>query len=85
MIKIEGFKDELQKLGLIDKIYTQELLKEANNIGLDFRDDVRANTPVGRTGDLRRSTNFDGAELKNKDIEIKIYNNIEYALIMWGI
>ena len=84
MIKIDGMEESLKILREIGEVYDEEILKEANDIGLDFRDDVRANTPVD-TGELRRSTNFDGAEKKSGYIEIKNYNNTPYALIMWGI
>lgn len=78
MIKIDGMEESLKILREIGEVYDEEILKEANDIGLDFRDDVRANTPVD-TGELRRSTNFDGAEKKSGYIEIKNYNNTPYA------
>lgn len=78
MIKIDGMEESLKILREIGEVYDEEILKEANDIGLDFRDDVRANTPVD-TGDLRRSTNFDGTKKTGKNFEIKVYNNLGYA------
>lgn len=78
MIKIDGMEESLKILREIGEVYDEEILKEANDIGLDFRDDVRANTPVD-TGDLRRSTHFTGVEKTGDVIEIKVFNNLKYA------
>lgn len=85
MIKIDGMEESLKILREIGEVYDEEILKEANDIGLDFRDDVRANTPPVRsntpagTGDLRRGTNFDGTEKTGTSFNIEVYNNIEYV------
>lgn len=78
MIKIDGMEESLKILREIGEVYDEEVLKEANDIGLDFRDDVRANTPVD-TGDLRRSTNFDGTKKTGTSFNIEVYNNTEYV------
>ena len=93
MIKIDGMEESLKILREIGEVYDEEILKEANDIGLDFRDDVRANTPPAGTkktgtnssGELRRSTNFDGTKKTGTSFNIEVYNNTPYALIMWGI
>ena len=46
--------------------------------GIDWRDDVRANTPVD-TGDLRRTWTLDGPSKIGTNFEMDLANNLEYA------
>ena len=78
MIKTTGFDDELEKISGLARVLDEELTKELNDFGLAWRDDVRANTNVV-TGDLRRSTIFEGTEKNGSEFIVAVSNNLEYA------
>lgn len=77
-VDIKGLDDSLKKLKDLPYVFDEELSKAMNNEGLDWRDDVRANTPVD-SGDLRRSWIFAGVEKSGFIFEMDLSNNIEYA------
>lgn len=77
-VDIKGLDDSLKKLKDLPQIFDEELSKAMNDEGLDWRDDVRANTPVD-TGDLRRSWVFAGVEKSGFIFEMDLSNNLEYA------
>lgn len=77
-VDIKGLDDSLKKLKDLPQIFDEELSKAMNDEGLDWRDDVRANTPVD-TGDLRRSWIFAGVEKSGFIFEMDLSNNLEYA------
>ena len=77
-VDIKGLDDSLKKLKDLPHIFDEELSKAMNDEGLDWRDDVRANTPVD-TGDLRRSWVFAGVEKSGFIFEMDLSNNLEYA------
>lgn len=81
-IDLKGFKkgkfDRLKSL--IDEEVTDTLKDE----GGDWIADTKENTPVD-TGDLRRSWTLTEPEKHGRFIEMELSNNLEYALIMWGI
>lgn len=77
-VDIKGLDDSLKKLKDLPQIFDEELSKAMNDEGLDWRDDVRANTPVD-SGDLRRSWVFAGVEKSGFIFEMDLSNNLEYA------
>lgn len=77
-VDIKGLDDSLKKLKDLPQIFDEELSKAMNDEGLDWRDDVRANTPVD-SGDLRRSWIFAGVEKSGFIFEMDLSNNLEYA------
>ena len=77
-VDIKGLDDSLKKLKDLPYVFDEELSKAMNNEGLDWRDDVRANTPVD-SGDLRRSWIFAGVEKSGFIFEMDLSNNLEYA------
>lgn len=77
-VDIKGLDDSLKKLKDLPYVFDEELSKAMNDEGLDWRDDVRANTPVD-TGDLRSSWIFAGVEKSGFIFEMDLSNNLEYA------
>lgn len=77
-VDIKGLDDSLKKLKDLPRVFDEELSKAMNDEGLDWRDDVRANTPVD-SGDLRRSWIFAGVEKSGFIFEMDLSNNMEYA------
>ena len=77
-VDIKGLDDSLKKLKDLPRVFDEELSKAMNDEGLDWRDDVRANTPVD-SGDLRRSWIFAGVEKSGFIFEMDLSNNLEYA------
>lgn len=77
-VDIKGLDDSLKKLKDLPVVFDEELSKAMNDEGLDWRDDVRANTPVD-SGDLRRSWIFAGVEKSGFIFEMDLSNNLEYA------
>lgn len=77
-VDIKGLDDSLKKLKDLPQIFDEELSKAMNDEGLDWRDDVRANTPVD-SGDLRRSWIFAGVEKSGFIFEMDLSNNLEYV------
>lgn len=77
-VDIKGLDDSLKKLRDLPHVFDEELSKAMNDEGLDWRDDVRANTPVD-TGLLRSSWVFAGVEKSGFIFEMDLSNNTEYA------
>lgn len=77
-VDIKGLDDSLKKLKDLPYVFDEELSKAMNDEGFDWRDDVRANTPVD-TGLLRSSWVFAGVEKSGFIFEMDLSNNIEYA------
>lgn len=77
-IDLKGLDLTLEKMRSLPKIFDEELSKAMNDEGLDWRDDVRANTPVD-TGDLRRTWIFEGVTKTGFIFEMELSNNLEYA------
>lgn len=77
-VDIKGLDDSLKKLKDLPRVFDEELSKAMNDEGLDWRDDVIANTPVD-SGDLRRSWIFAGVEKSGFIFEMDLSNNLEYA------
>lgn len=78
MIKTTGLKEEMEKIARLGATFDEELMDELNELGLEWRDDTRENINVV-SGDLRRSTVFEGAEKHGKEFVIAVSNNMEYA------
>ena len=80
MIKTTGLAEEMKKIKSLGKVFDEEITKELNTLGMDWRDDVRSN--INRvTGDLARSTIFEGTEKNGDEFIITVSSNLEYALI----
>lgn len=77
-VDIKGLDDSLRKLKDLPRVFDEELSKAMNDEGFDWRDDVRANTPVD-TGLLRSSWVFAGVEKSGFIFEMDLSNNVEYA------
>lgn len=78
MIKTTGLEEEMKKIRRLGKTFDQEITKELNSLGLEWRDDVRVNIhPV--SGDLKRSTKFEGTEKKGNTFYVTVSNNLDYA------
>ena len=75
---MEGFKEQAEKLGKIPNGLDSALEDFLNDVGSDWRDDTRDNTPVD-SGELRRSMTFEGAKKSAGGFEIAVSNNLEYA------
>lgn len=77
-MKTTGFKEEFEKIRSLGKVFDEEIIKELNVLGLEWRDDARANIHrVSR--DLASSTNLVKADKVGKDFKVGIANNLEYA------
>lgn len=94
MIKTTGLKEEMAKIASLGKVFDEELIKELDDLGLEWRDDVRKNTPVSESvtyvtkggrvvshtgGDLRKSTVFEGTVKSGKTFVLDVTNNLDYA------
>lgn len=78
MIKTTGLAEEMKKIKSLGKVFDEEITKELNTLGIEWRDDVRDN--INRvTGDLARSTIFEGTEKNGNEFIITVSNNLEYA------
>lgn len=78
-IKIKGLDEALAQMENLNPKIEKELTSTLDNEGIEWRDDVRANTPVGETGDLRRSMTFEGVQKTGSGFEMSLSNNMEYA------
>ena len=78
MIKTTGFAEEMKKIKSLGKVFDEEILKELDSLGLEWRDDVRANIN-NVTGDLARSTTFSGTEKVGKTFIVAVQNNLGYS------
>lgn len=78
-VEMEGFKEQAEKLGKIPEGLDTTIEKFLDDVGSDWWSDTRANTPVGETGELRRSMTFEGAKKSADGFEISVSNNLDYA------
>ena len=77
-IDTKGLGDLLDKVNNLSPRIDQAVMSAMSDEGIDWRDDVRANTPVD-TGDLRRSWTLTGPDKKGLKFEMDLANNLEYA------
>lgn len=77
-VKISGLEEDLEKIRSLGRTFDKHITAGLNEHGLEWRDDARKNTPVV-TGDLRRSTIFEGVEKVGETFESTVSNNVEYA------
>ena len=77
-IDTKGLDCLLDKVNNLSPKIDQAVLSTMTDQGIDWRDDVRANTPVD-TGDLRRSWELTGPDKKGLKFEMDLANNLEYA------
>lgn len=77
-VDLKGLDITLKKLKELPRVFDEEITIAMNDEGLDWRDDVRSNTPVD-TGDLRRSWVFEGVTKSGFIFEMELSNNLEYA------
>ncbi len=77
-IDTKGLDGLLDKVSRLSPEIDQAVLTAMADEGLDWRDDVRDNTPVD-TGDLRRSWELTGPDKKGLKFEMDLANNLEYA------
>ena len=78
-VDIIGFKEVNSSLSKMTNVIDEEITKALNDEGITWRDDARQNTPVGETGDLRRSMTFEGVKKSNNKFIMELTNNVEYA------
>lgn len=77
-IKIKGLDEALAQMENLNPKIDKELTSTLNNEGIEWRDDVRANTPVD-SGELRRSMTFEGVKKTGSGFEMSLTNNLSYA------
>lgn len=77
-VDVKGLDLTLKKLKELPRVFDEEISIAMNDEGLDWRDDVRSNTPVD-TGDLRRSWIFEGVTKSGFIFEMELSNNLEYS------
>ena len=78
-IKIKGLDEALSQMENLNPKIDAALTFTLNDEGIKWRDDVRANTPEGETGDLRRSMTFEGVKKTGSGFEMSLSNNLSYA------
>lgn len=78
-VEMEGFKEQAEKIGKIPEGLDATIEKFLDDVGSDWWSDTRTNTPVGETGELRRSMTFEGAKKSTGGFEIAVSNNLDYA------
>lgn len=84
-IKIKGLDEALAQMENLNPKIEKELTHTLNHEGIEWRDDVRANTPVAKNtkwhkgGTLRRSMTFEGVQKTGSGFEMSLSNNTEYA------
>ena len=78
-VEMEGFKEQAEKIGKIPEGLDTTIERFLDDVGSDWWFDTRANTPVGETGELRRSMVFKGAKKSTGGFEIAVSNNLDYA------
>lgn len=76
--KITGLEEELAKISSLGRTFDKHVMQEMDKHGLAWRDDVRKNTPVV-TGDMRRSTIFEGVEKIGMLFISRLSNNLDYV------
>lgn len=79
VIDNKGLDSLLDKVNNLSPKIDQAVISAMADEGIDWRDDVRDNTPVD-TGDLRRSWTLTGPDKKGLKFEMDLNNNLEYAL-----
>lgn len=77
-VNIKGLDEALAQMENINPRIDAELTSTLNNEGIEWRDDVRANTPED-TGELRRSMTFEGVDRTASGFEMSLTNNLSYA------
>ena len=77
-VKIKGLDEALAQMDNINPRIDAELTSTLNDEGVEWRDDVRANTPVD-SGELRRSMTFEGVDKTGSGFEMSLTNNLSYA------
>lgn len=77
-VKTTGLKEEMEKIKNLGRVFDAEMTHELNNFGMEWRDDVRANTHVV-TGQLRRSSQLVPAVKNGDTFKVEIVNNTDYA------
>ncbi|WP_262123386.1 HK97 gp10 family phage protein [Anaerococcus sp. Marseille-Q5996] len=77
-IKIKGLDEALAQMENLNPKIEKELTFTLNDEGVEWRDDVRANTPVD-SGELRRSMTFEDVKKTGSGFEMSLSNNTEYA------
>ena len=78
MIKTTGLDEEMKKIKSLGNTFDEEITKELDPLGSEWRDDVRGNIN-NVTGDLSRSTYFGGTEKVGKTFIVAVQNNLQYA------
>ena len=77
-IDTKGLDGLLDKVNRLSPEIDQAVISAMADQGIDWRDDVRENTPVD-TGDLRRSWELTGPDKKGSKFEMDLNNPLEYA------
>ena len=77
-VKIKGLDEALGQMENLNPKIDAELTSTLNDEGVEWRDDVRANTPVD-SGELRRSMTFEGVKKTGSGFEMSLTNNLSYA------
>ncbi|NLY09368.1 MAG: HK97 gp10 family phage protein [Tissierellia bacterium] len=68
----------MEKIASLGKVFDEEITIGMNEMGMEWRDDVRNN--IHRvSGDLARSTNFEGTEKHGSEFVATVSNNLDYA------
>lgn len=77
-VEMEGFKEQAEKIGKIPEGLDSVLEEFLNDVGSDWLDDTKDNTPVD-TGALEGSMTFEGAKKSTGGFEIAVSNNLDYS------
>ena len=77
-VEMEGFKEQAEKIGKIPEGLDTVLEEFLNDVGSDWLEDTKDNTPVD-SGDLEKSMTFEGAKKYAGGFEIAVSNNLDYA------
>lgn len=76
--KTTGLKEEMAKIHELGSTFDAELITELNDLGMEWRDDARANIhPV--SGDLRRTTQIIPAAKNGSTFKVGVSANLDYA------
>ncbi len=73
--------DELEKAltQAIEKDYPEEFEKMVIDLAFQLQGEVKENTPVGETGNLRNGWNVGDIVKRDGEYYIEVYNNTEYV------
>lgn len=77
-VDIKGLDESLEKMGKLADNLDREILKAMGDEGVNWRDDVRANTPVD-TGKLREDWALNDPVKVGLLLTMDLSNNMEYA------